>query len=196
MITAKTREWNSMYTHYPLEAIPWHSENVPRVLVETAARLRTGKVLDVGCGAGTNAIYLAKQGFRVKAIDLAPHAIKLAKQRASDEGVDIDFRVGDALELNENEAYDFIVDRGCFHHMSHSEKPRFIKNIYRALKDGGTYLLLAFSERNGWEQSLTKEEIWAYFSGFFALGEIREELHREPSGRPVYLYTVAMAKIE
>lgn len=195
MMSAIAREWNSAYVHYPLESLPWHSQSVPRALVGIAARLRRGRALDIGCGAGTSAIYLAKQGFSVHGIDLAPQAIAIARQRATDESVAVDFQVGDALKLDDKEAYDLIFDRGCFHHIPLHEKPRFISNVHRALKDGGTYLLLAFSERNRFEQSLTKEEIRAHFSDLFALGEIREELHREPTGRPVYIYSVVMEKI-
>jgi cyclopropane fatty-acyl-phospholipid synthase-like methyltransferase len=89
--------------------------------------------------------------------------------------------------------FDFILDRGCFHHISADLRIDFIKNIDKALKPGGKYLLMAFSERNGFEKSLTKEQLHAYFGKYFYLGEIKETVHQEPDNNKVYLYTTLMA---
>lgn len=71
-------------------------------------------VLEIGCGTGPGACFLASRGFRVDAIDLIPLAIELAKQQAQQRGLTINFWVQDICELpHDGPAYDLIVDSYC-----------------------------------------------------------------------------------
>lgn len=84
-----------------------------KLLVWLAAKFKPGKALDLACGAGRHAIFLAEKGWRVTAVDNSRVGIRLARQRAKEGGVQIDFRVAD-LEKGEFEiepdAYDLICD--------------------------------------------------------------------------------------
>ncbi|HIH09204.1 MAG TPA: class I SAM-dependent methyltransferase [Candidatus Diapherotrites archaeon] len=186
--------WDEIYRKVPLDEIAWHSEKPPRPLVDAVRELKGGKALDLCCGAGTNSIFLAKKGFDVTGIDISPAAIGIAKRRAGDEGVKVDFLVGNVLEFRPDRVFDFVFDRGCFHHMSREKRPQFASNLAAMLAKGGRFQLMAFSARNRFEKSLTKDEIRGVFSPYFEVGEIGEELHTEPGGSKVYLYAALMAR--
>jgi tellurite methyltransferase len=70
------------------------------LLVETAKRLAPGRALDLACGAGRNALWLAEQGWEVTAVDGAPTAIEVLRRRAAERGVTVDAKVAD-LEKGE-----------------------------------------------------------------------------------------------
>jgi ubiquinone/menaquinone biosynthesis C-methylase UbiE len=101
-----------------------------------------GTALDIGCGAGREAIFLAKCGFRVIAVDISTKALDIARRRASDAGVEVDWRQGSFFELPiEDEAVDFINDRGALHLVPEADRPRFAGEVNRVLKSGGSVFL-------------------------------------------------------
>ena len=104
-----------------------------------------GVALDVGCGAGRDAIFLAKCGYRVIGIDISDKAIEIAKERAAEAGVDIEWHVGNVLELPlADQSVDFVTDRGCFHLISEDDRAKYAQEIYRVLKPEGNLLLRGF----------------------------------------------------
>ena len=70
------------------------------LLIETAQRLPPGKALDLACGTGRNALWLAEHCWNVTAVDGAPAAIEILRRRASDRGLPVDARIAD-LERGE-----------------------------------------------------------------------------------------------
>jgi SAM-dependent methyltransferase len=103
-----------------------------------------GRALDLGCGPGRNALYLASHGFEVDPVDLSPVAIAWARERAQEARADIGFRCGDALAPSAaapsatdlGGQYDLIVDSGCFHHLA---------LLDRLLAPGGHLALTCFA---------------------------------------------------
>jgi SAM-dependent methyltransferase len=83
-----------------------------RLVIETAKPLTPGKALDLACGTGRNALWLAGHGWKVTAVDGAPAAIEILQHRAAMQGVTLDARVAD-LEKSEYSiepsAWDLIV---------------------------------------------------------------------------------------
>lgn len=111
-------------------------------------RIKAGsKILEVGCGLGTESIFLAVRGMQVTAMDLSENAINTGKEIAKQYEVDVDWIVGDLLEtdLFEQE-FDVITDQGCFHHMKESEFKKYEEKIAKYLKPGGLFILRAFSD--------------------------------------------------
>jgi tellurite methyltransferase len=91
-----------------------HTDDEPhRLVVEFASKLDPGRALDLACGAGRHAIWLAERGWRVTAVDNSRVAIEIIQQRADERGLSIDFRIAD-LERHEfiiePEAYDLILN--------------------------------------------------------------------------------------
>jgi cyclopropane fatty-acyl-phospholipid synthase-like methyltransferase len=116
------------------------------VRLEEAGEI-VGSVLDVGCGTGENALFLASQGHAVWGIDFSPIAIKNAQSKAAQRKLNISFLLRDELELhNLGKAFDSVIDSGLFHVLSDTERPRFITNLAAVLSPGGTYFMLCFSD--------------------------------------------------
>lgn len=104
-----------------------------------------GEALDVGCGAGRDAIFLAQSGYKVIGLDLSEKALEIADERAKVADVEIKWICGNVLELPiESESIDFVNDRGCFHAISETDRPQYVREITRVLKPGGKILLRGF----------------------------------------------------
>lgn len=190
--------WDEIYRTRRLDQIPWHSGQPDRYLVRLVNQgaIRKDRVLDLCSGDGTNSIYLASKGFEVFGIDISPTAVRLAKERCTRRGVRCDYTVGDVLKLEAEDKFDFAFDRGCFHHISKRDKPRYIEIIWDFLKPRGQFYLLCFSDKNpAAEKNLTKEEIQRYFSEKFRIQFIKDAVHRESgSANKRYLYACLMTK--
>lgn len=98
-----------------------------------------GKLLEVGCGAGNISLWYAKNGYEVHGVDISETAINWARRNASKEGLEINFRVGNILNLKEldKEQFDIVVDGSCFHCIIGIERKNFLKSIWRLLVKGG-----------------------------------------------------------
>ena len=102
------------------------------------------KALEIGCGAGSNAVWLAQQNFEVTATDVSELAIQKAGERASDAGVDCTFLVADFLnDKVPGVPFGFVFDRGCFHSFdSHEERKQLAENVDWHLENDGLWLSL------------------------------------------------------
>jgi SAM-dependent methyltransferase len=110
--------------------------------------IRPGRVLDLGCGPGRNARFLAAQGFTVDAVDLSPAGLAWAEERARATGVDVRFVRGDAFELVGSELtgpYELVVDSGCFHHLPPHRRVSYLALLDRVLAPGGHLALSCFA---------------------------------------------------
>jgi SAM-dependent methyltransferase len=108
-----------------------------------------GDVLDIGCGLGDNAIYLAKSGHNVTGLDISPTALITAERRAKDAGVNVTFAVTDSTKLEGyTEAFDTVVDSGMFHCLDDDGKRSYAAAAHRATRPGATLLLSCFSDAN------------------------------------------------
>lgn len=123
----------------------WESPHPP---LELAAVIAAGlvpcgaTVLDVGCGAGRETIFLAQCGFRAIGVDFSREALKIARRRAEASALAVEWRLGNVLELPLGDgAVDFVTDRGCFHVIPRRDRRRFAREIDRVLRPGGAILL-------------------------------------------------------
>jgi ubiquinone/menaquinone biosynthesis C-methylase UbiE len=191
-------EWDQVYRRYPLEALPWELGQPRKVLVELVEKrlLKRGKALDICCGVGTNALYLAEKGFQVIGIDISSKAIEYAKEKAERVNAKIQFQVENFLKLPfKNDEFDFVFDMGCFHHVKVKDRNTFIKGVHRVLKKRGLYLMVCFSYRNGpaWNH-FSKEQIIQLFSNHFEIKNIEHMASVEGDGYMRYFYSALMEK--
>ncbi|MCY9529993.1 MULTISPECIES: class I SAM-dependent methyltransferase [Paenibacillus] len=108
-------------------------------------RLNPGKVLELGCGPGRNAIYLAERGCTVDAIDLSKEAIEWGKERAKEKELTVNFLHKNIFELDIEEAsYDIVYDSGCLHHITPHRRISYLELINKALKPDGLFAITCF----------------------------------------------------
>ncbi|HUL61758.1 MAG TPA: class I SAM-dependent methyltransferase [Methanocella sp.] len=143
---------DDIYRKMPLESIPWNSEAPPELLVRLveAGQVTPCRAIDLGCGTGNYVIWLAGQGFDATGIDLAPTAIKIARENARNKGVNCHFIVADVLgDLREVPGtFDFAYDYELLHHIFPEDREKYVENVDRLLNPGGKYLSVCFNERD------------------------------------------------
>jgi cyclopropane fatty-acyl-phospholipid synthase-like methyltransferase len=128
---------------------PWDIGRAQPELVSLVEAGRiTGRVIDLGCGSGENAISFAMAGLEVVGVDGSPEAIRQAREKAAIRGVSIRFDVADVLDLGSHrESFDTATDSGVFHVFDDEDRPRYAHSVRGVLRPGGHLLLLCFSER-------------------------------------------------
>jgi 2-polyprenyl-3-methyl-5-hydroxy-6-metoxy-1,4-benzoquinol methylase len=136
--------FNVSYLQKPV----WDTGVSPQELLNFIAAHPPGRAMDLGCGTGTNAITLAKSGWKVTGVDFARRAIRIAEKKARQNGVEVDFHLEDVTHLNSvSGTFDLILDMGCFHSLPSRDRPKYIANIDRFLSTKGTYLLYVFFKK-------------------------------------------------
>jgi len=143
---------DKIYRETPLEKIPWNMETPPEAIVELvrSGRIKPCQAIDLGCGAGNQAVYLAGMGFSMTGIDSSPAAIDLARKNAEKKGISVNFFVADVLgDLHEvQEKFDFAYDWELLHHIYPDQRDPYVSNIHGLLNPGGKYLSVCFSEND------------------------------------------------
>jgi len=143
---------DDVYKNMLLEQIPWNMETPPQLLVELvdSGKVQPCKAIDLGCGAGNYAIYLAGRGFEVTGVDFSPTAIRIAKENTERKGVKCNFFVADVVDKldNLNQTWDFVYDWGLLHHIFPEQRQKYIENVSRILNPKGKYLSVCFSEKD------------------------------------------------
>lgn len=145
-----TAWWDAFYAHRE-HPIPFFRDAPDESLVawQEAGLLgaRAGaSVLELGCGPGRNAVWLARQGSAVHALDLSPEALAWGRERAEAAGVDVRFERTDVLRWTPPaDGFDVVVDSGCFHHLPPHRRVTYLALLRRALRPGGRFALACFA---------------------------------------------------
>jgi SAM-dependent methyltransferase len=128
--------------------VDWPDEN----LVEWFGRglLTPGRVLELGCGNGRNAVFLAQKGCRVDAVDFSSKAIGWATERAAAAGAAVRFQCCSVFDAAFTAgSYDLVYDCGCFHHLPPHRRKDYVDLVARALRPDGSYGLVCFRPEGG-----------------------------------------------
>jgi len=191
------KEWEDIYGNFPLEGLPWHSQQPapPLVRLIDKKQIKKGLCLDIGCGAGSNILYLASKGYKVVGVDISAQALRLAKTRAEAGKIASNFAAADAVNLPfKDSSFDFIFDRGCFHHIPSAERKIYIEGLQRVLRKNGKYSLICFSDKNPLrENTFSRRDIFDYFSPYFKIHWIRPSVFREFDLIERFFHVVFMA---
>jgi len=133
---------------------PWDSGVPPPELVEAVEgkdALTPGRALDLGCGTGTNCIYLAQHGWEAIGVDFVPRAIAAARRKAAATGVSPRFLSGDVTRLSElglAPGFGLVLDLGCFHSLTDAGRDAYIKGAEGLASPGATMLLFCLVLRD------------------------------------------------
>ncbi|MFD6209209.1 MULTISPECIES: class I SAM-dependent methyltransferase [unclassified Peribacillus] len=148
LLREPTAFWDGFYENRE-KKIPFF-ENLPDenlIHYFDSELLGSGRVLELGCGPGRNAIYLAQKGCSVDAVDLSKEALEWGKERAAEKKVHVNFIQRNIFELEVEEGqYDFVYDSGCFHHIAPHRRINYLEMVKKALKPKGLYSIICFVE--------------------------------------------------
>jgi SAM-dependent methyltransferase len=138
-----------------------------------------GAVLDVGCGTGENALYLASRGLDVAGVDAAPTAIERARAKAAEREIRVEFLVADARVLDGlGRTFEVAIDCGLFHTFSDADRVQFERSLHAILRPAGRYFLLCFNEYQPGDMGprrVTEREIRETFARGWMVDSIVEE---------------------
>ncbi len=168
--------FNSAYKGTP----PWDiGKPQPEIVRLSETGEIQGSVLDVGCGTGENALFLAGLGHEVWGVDSSTLAVRKARAKLKDRGVKVNFLNHNALELQTlKHKFDSAIDSGLFHVFEDDERKLFVKSLASALKSSGIYYMMCFSEKEpadwGGPRRVTQREIRETFSSAWKVNYIRE----------------------
>lgn len=153
--------------------VEWPDENLVRWIQH--GQIPVGRALELGCGNGRNAVFLARQGFDVRAVDFSPKAIAWATERVKSAGVTVDLCCESVFEMEVAPgSCDFVYDAGCFHHIAPHRRRKYVDRVLSALKPGGRFGLVCFRPEGG--SNLTDVEVYEQRSLRGGLGYSEERL--------------------
>jgi SAM-dependent methyltransferase len=141
----------------------------PELVREVTGR-GPGRAIDLGCGTGTNVLYLAERGWQVTGVDFVGRAIAQARRKL--EGHTAQLLVGDVTRLAAlplRGPYDLALDTGCFHSLPEAGRRRYAAGLARVLAPAARYLLYAFLPGVRKDVGLPREEVEATFAPFMRL---------------------------
>lgn len=181
--TAIRSHWLWIDEMYAGSSQPWEIDDPQPSVVRLAnSALISGHVLDVGCGTGSNALFLAELGHVVVGIDQATLALHKARLKAEERGLRPAFIVGDVKNLPlRREFFDTVIDSGLLHTLFNpSGIKEFVTDIHGALKPGGRYHVICLSERASCHgaRRLSQDDILNIFAEGWAVESI-EDAHFE-----------------
>ena len=137
--------FNLLYFRTP----PWDTQVSPPELMEFIESHPPGRVLDLGCGTGTNVITLAQHGWQVVGVDYVKRAVRTAERKASQAGATAEFFVNDVTKLEGvRGVFDLVLDIGCFHSLDGGERVQYLDNLERLTRPGSTFMVYSFLRDN------------------------------------------------
>jgi len=170
--------WNVTYW---FGKTPWDTGITPpelRAVVESG-QVQPGRALDLGCGTGTNVLYLAQHGFDAVGVDISPRAIAVAQRKIKQAGLAQHAQVysGDVTRLDTlpvTGLFNLALDLGCLHVVDLAARPRYAAGLAAHMQTGGLYLLYAFDPRSclGRRMGLTTKETERLFIPAFTLLQV------------------------
>lgn len=136
------------YRETDYRTLPWFSPRPPAWVARAVRQgwVHRGRSLDLGCGAGTLALWLARNGFQATGLDASASAIAIANRRRPRGRRNPEFRVASALDPPFPAGrFDLATDIGLLHTLSPAQRRRYARGLSRVLRPGGDYLLTAFA---------------------------------------------------
>lgn len=146
-------------TWYKYGTPPWViGPRTELVRLVQEGRIKPGHAVDLGCGEGDNAIFLAQHGFDVTAVDFAPAAIDKARRKAREAGAAVDFFVDDLTAPRHlNGTFDVLIDYGTFDDLDAGQREAYLRHVVPLARPGAAFLMWNFEwETALWERLIMK----------------------------------------
>jgi len=162
----------------------WDDDQVPSQVAGLGPQQGGGgRVLDLGCGTGTQAIYLGGKGFDVTGIDLSGTAIRRAREKALQAEVQVEFIVHDVTHLDFLRGpFEIALDVGCLHGLNAAAQGRYAFELTRLMPSGSTLLVWGMDPQPHVGLGLTPEGIERVFAPGFSLERVEDvQFHGRPS---------------
>jgi len=153
-------------------------------LIRYISGVTPGNSIDLGCGTGTNLLYLAEKGWTITGLDYAPLAIFKAKRKLKKYQKKLlvaDVTKLDAIDLPG--PYDLGLDMGCFHNLSGTGRERYVEGLEKWIRSNGVFMVYAFQPSDSLDKGITKADMIAYFNTSFDLIN-----YEQGQGRPSAWY--------
>ena len=163
---------------------PWLISQAQPDLIAAAenGEVRGPTVLDVGCGSGDNAIYLASRGLEVTGVDFSTKATSIAKQKAAEAEVSVTFITLDALKIGMlGRRFDTVIDFGLFHNIAGDDRGRYVRALGEVCNSGGQFFMQCLADQAGeydvypnrYPPTVSQDSIRASFSDGWKIEWIR-----------------------
>jgi ubiquinone/menaquinone biosynthesis C-methylase UbiE len=188
--------WDASYHDGPA---PWDIGRPQPAIVRVAAEGGfAGAVLDAGCGTGENALHVASLGFSVLGVDVAETALAIARKKAADRGLAVEFVSADAFHLDRlGRKFETVLDCGLFHAFDSDERPPYVASLASVTEPGGTLYVLCFSNEGPetGPHPVRQEELRAAFDSHTgwrvaAIEAERIQTRFHDNGAPAWLATI------
>lgn len=154
--------------------LPWDTGQTPPEVVDYVGSVAPGRALDLGCGTGTNVLYLAEQGWEADGVDFVGQAVTQAKEKLSSRGLTGRFFQGDVTQLEAlplRPPYDLLLDIGCMHSLDGTGRSHYAASLARLAAPGAAFLLYAGlpRQRGPIQIGITPEEVTRLFAPDFTV---------------------------
>jgi SAM-dependent methyltransferase len=157
--------WDASYHDGPA---PWDvGRSQPAIVRVASGGGFAGAVLDAGCGTGENALHLASLGLSVLGVDVSETALAIARAKAEERAIDVEFAAADAFQLERlGRRFESVLDCGLFHTFDGGERPTYVASLASVTEHGGTLYVLSFSDDgpDTGPHPVSQEELRAAFS--------------------------------
>jgi len=189
--------WDASYQDGPA---PWDTGRPQPVVLRLAAEGGfAGTVLDAGCGSGENALHIAALGLPVLGVDVAETALTIARSKADERGIEVEFAVADALRLEGlGRRFATVLDCGLFHSFEGDERPAYVASLASVTEHDATLYVLCFSDEgtDTGPHPVSQDELRAAFNpdtGWRVIAiepdRVRTRFHGD-DGAPAWLATI------
>ena len=178
---------------------PWDIGRPQPAVVRLAAEGGfAGAVLDAGCGTGENALHIASLGLSVLGVDVAETALAIARAKAVDRGIEVEFAAADAFQLERlGRKFETVLDCGLFHTFDADERPEYVASLVSVIVQDGTLYVLCFSDKgpDTVPYPISQEELRAAFNprngwNVLAIEPDRVQTRFHDDGAPAWLATI------